>query len=78
MYSEFFYGVVGQQGYLPAQSYSIQLAIEDAFQMSIFHMFTAGGTTTSIFANETNIYLFDSHARDSLGNVFIVRGLQYC
>lgn len=32
MYSEFFYGVVGQQGYLPAQSYSIQLAIEDAFQ----------------------------------------------
>lgn len=69
VYSELFYGVVGQQGNLLAQSYSIQLAIENAFQMSNFHIFTAGGTTISIFANENNIYLFDSHARDSLGNV---------
>lgn len=69
VYSELFFGVVGQQGNLSAQSYSIQLAIDNAFQMSNFHIFTAGGTTISIFANENNINLFDSHARDSLGNV---------
>lgn len=74
VYSELFYGVVGQQGNLSAQSYSIQLAIENAFQMSNFHIFTAGGTTISIFASENNIYLFDSHARDSLGNVCHSRG----
>lgn len=73
---ELLYGGVGQQGNLSAQSYSIQLAIENAFQMSNFHIFTAGGTTISIFANENNIYLFDSHARDSLGNVCHSQGTE--
>lgn len=69
VYNKLFYGVVGQQENLSAPSYSIQLAIENTFQMSNFHIFTAGGTTISTFANEYNINLFDSHARDSLGNV---------
>lgn len=74
VYSELFYGVIGQHGNPIAQSYSIEMAIENAFQMSNFHVFTAGGTTISIFANGNSVYVFDSHARDAAGNVCFNHG----
>lgn len=79
VYNKLFYGVVGQQENLSAPFYSIQLAIENTFQMSNFHIFTAGGTTISTFANENNIYLFDIRMQEILWEMcVIVRGLHYC
>ena len=63
-----FYGVIGQDGSDAAMSISLQVAFNTGFSVSPMLLFTSGGMTVSIFHDDGEYFVFDSHARDQNGH----------
>ena len=51
-----------------AMSISLQVAFNTGFSVSPMLLFTSGGMTVSIFHDDGEYFVFDSHARDQNGH----------
>ena len=67
--SETFYGGVQTAVLTEANGYSLDNALEQGFTISDFALATFGQSTVALFRQGSDIWVFDSHARDFRGRV---------
>lgn len=65
--TDMFDGVVGQMGNTESLTVTLEDALNSALMVSQNVLFTAGGTTISIFEFDNCLFVFDSHARNHQG-----------
>ena len=64
-----FYGIIGQGSDISFASSDINHAIQTASEISPNLLLTVASSTIAVINDNNGYYIFDSHARDSTGNV---------
>jgi hypothetical protein len=67
IYEGMYYGVVGHDSCPDSSAVGLPIALQNAEHQSNFKLFTANQVTISIFNDQNQYFLFDSHARDTYG-----------
>ena len=66
---ETFFGVIGQDGNILQGSTSLSVATHNALTLSHHALLTVNLETYGLMTNGTGMYIYDSHSRNSSGNV---------